>query len=499
MDSSTTSLPTFLQEFESRLEAPYPFIHVETFEEQRAISLVESIADDLDRHLYEWTLVTDFDGSSNKRGLMQALADIEEQKEPGIFVLKDVHSELEKPRTRRKCRELVGPLMSGGHSVIFLSPEPIEIPELEKDIVSLELPLPNRDSLEKELEIVFSEKQLTELNTDSIVQNALGLTSNEAHRAFHRVKSRFQDARKRNLPFEPQQEVLKEKKQLIEQSDIIEFIIAERSLDELGGLEMLKKWVKNRKEAFSEEARRYGLPFPKGLLLLGVQGCGKSLTSKVIARHWELPLLRLDLGVIFDGNRSADQALRSSIDMATSMSPCVLWIDEIEKGFSENEGGRTERVLGQLLTWQQEKDDPVFLVATANSVDNLPPEMLRKGRFDDIFFLDLPDRHARREILEIHLRQKGVQLEDEGIDKLASKTEFFSGAELEQVIVSGMYTAFSEDRDPDFDDLKFAAEQTVPLYRTYEEDIKKLRQWAHGRARPASQERKLIDFFSQAT
>jgi SpoVK/Ycf46/Vps4 family AAA+-type ATPase len=234
---------------------------------------------------------------------------------------------------------------------------------------------------------------------------------------------------------------------------------------------------------------------PKGLLLIGVQGCGKSLTAKAVARHWNLPLMRLDLGNVFDGQRSPEQALRSAIETSEAIAPCVLWVDEIEKGFAGEADGRAQRVLGSLLTWQQEKSEPVFLVATANDVQSLPPELLRKGRFDEIFFIDLPERHERQSILNIHLNQRGRTVPERVAEDLAAKMEYFSGAEIEQVVVSAMYTAFADGRDVSEQDLEYAVQQTVPLYRTYEEQIKSLREWAHGRARSASHERELLDYF----
>ena len=274
----------------------------------------------------------------------------------------------------------------------------------------------------------------------------------------------------------------------------MEFFPLEQGLDDVGGLGELKRWLGERQEAFSDDARAYGLPTPKGMLLIGVQGCGKSLTAKVIGRHWGLPLLRLDLGAVFDGNKTPEEAMRHALAMCDAIAPCVLWMDEIEKGFDASDG-RTSRVLGSLLTWQQEKLTPVFLVATANDVSRLPPELLRKGRFDEIFFVDLPDLHERRAILEIHLLKRGRVMPTEVLDELATKCEYFSGAEIEQIVVSGLYTSFADRRELSREDLVYALDETVPLYRTYEEQIKTLRDWAEGRARRASTKTRVLDFF----
>ncbi|MFB6352085.1 MAG: AAA family ATPase, partial [Bradymonadaceae bacterium] len=334
-----------------------------------------------------------------------------------------------------------------------------------------------------------------DIDHDRLVTGALGLTAREAYRAFHRVRQQYHEALDRNALFDAEQAILSEKKRMIGQSDVLEYHTLDYGLDDVGGLDILKEWLEERRHAFGDRARNYGLPMPKGLLLIGVQGCGKSLTAKAVARHWGLPLLRLDLGQVFDGRRSPEEALGSAIDTCEAIAPCVLWTDEIEKGFAGDGDGRSDRVLGSLLTWQQEKTEPVFLVATANEVEALPPELLRKGRFDEIFFIDLPGRHEREEILRIHLTQRGRAFSDEVVEELATKAEYFSGAELEQIVVSAMYTAFADDREVSEEDLMYACRETVPLYRTYEEEIKALREWAQGRARSASHERELLDFF----
>jgi ATP-dependent 26S proteasome regulatory subunit len=497
----TSTHAQFLRELRSLLRAPYALIHLQTFEEDRALSIVRRLADADSRPVLTWSPVTGFDGQPSEGDINKAFDRIERETDPVIFVLKDVHSylsgaPLSSNTVRRRLREMEGPCAAAHKTVVLLGPEKLDLRELQKDLAQISLPLPGREVIKRECDIVFPADQFKYVDHDALVSGAMGLTSREAFRAFHRVRQQYEEALERNQPFDIAESILREKQRLIGASEILEFFPLDQGLGDVGGLDSLKRWLSERKRAFSEDAKTYGLPSPKGLLLIGVQGCGKSLTAKAVARHWGLPLLRLDLGVIFDGKRSPEDALRQAISTSEAIAPCVLWMDEIEKGFGGGGGdGRSQRVLGSLLTWQQEKTAPVFLVATANDVTALPPEMLRKGRFDEIFFVDLPDRHERKEILEIHLTRRGRHFDESVVDDLAARTEHFSGAELEQVVVSAMYTAFANDRDTTIEDLEFAVKETIPLYRTYEEDIKALREWAHGRARTASHERKVLDFF----
>lgn len=482
----------FVRELRSLLKSPYAFIHLTTFEEERALSLLRDLADG--REVREWSAMTGFDGQASSGDIMQALGVIESAQLSQIFVLKDAAPLLKEPRARRRLREMEAACAAFGKTIVFLGPERIEIPELSKDITRLSLPLPGRDVLLEECKTVFSGAIDAE-TTEVLVRGASGLTVREAHRAFHRVKLQIQEAVARNQPFDIEKSILREKQQLVANSDVLEFFPLDVGLADVGGLDELKAWLTERQRAFGDDARAFGLPHPRGLLLIGVQGCGKSLTSKVIARHWGLPLLRMDLGAIFEGRQTPEEALRFALQTCDAIAPCVLWLDEIEKGFMDTKDGGTARVLGTLLTWQQEKKSPVFLVATANQVEALPPELMRKGRFDEIFFVDLPEIHERMDILRIHLTRRGRFFPDQILEALAQRTEYFSGAELEQVIVAGMYSAFANGRDLTLEDLEYAAKETVPLYRTYEENIKELRQWAEGRARRASRRRKVLDFF----
>ncbi len=489
----------FMRELRALLRAPYAFLHIETHEEARAVDLVKRLAKRDSRPVWEWSVTRGFGGAHTDGDFQKALAQVEEIDKEGIFIFKDAAHLLDDSLVRRHLRETETHCAKSSKTLVFVGPTPIRHPEFAKALTPLSLPLPDRGVISRQYDAVFPRDKFSGLPRESLIGGAMGLTQREAHRAFHRVRHQLLEARKDGEAFDAEEAILAEKQRLVGRSEVLEFHPLEQGLDSVGGLDALKEWLHRRKKAFSDEAREYGLPAPKGLLLIGVQGCGKSLTAKVVGRYWGLPLLRLDMGRVFDGQRSPEEALRAALKTCDALAPCVLWMDEIEKGFATGQGddGRASRVLGSLLTWQQEKQTPVFVVATANDVQALPPELLRKGRFDEIFFVDLPQPHEREEILGIHLARRDVEVDDKSIAEVAAKCDYFSGAELEQVVVSAMYSAFAEERSIGREDLLYAARDTVPLYRTYEEMIKGLREWAHERARPASRQRRVIDFFDR--
>jgi SpoVK/Ycf46/Vps4 family AAA+-type ATPase len=291
--------------------------------------------------------------------------------------------------------------------------------------------------------------------------------------------------------------VVREKQKALRRTPALSFHDSQDDLSGIGGLGELKRWLRERRRAFSEEARKFGLPAPRGLLLLGVQGCGKSLCAKAVAREWRFPLLRLDLAAAFgDPTKSPELTMREATAVAESLAPAVLWIDEIEKGLAASDRDpRASRVLGAFLTWLAEKQAPVFVVATANDVTALPPELLRRGRFDELFFVDLPSEEERLEILTIHLKKHGRDPLHYPLAQLAAQAARLSGAELEQVIASALNTAFSERRELAENDLANAIQETVPLYETYEERIKELRDWARTRTRPATIDGRMVGLF----
>jgi SpoVK/Ycf46/Vps4 family AAA+-type ATPase len=371
-------------------------------------------------------------------------------------------------------------------NIVFLSPL-VQIPaELQKEVAVLDVPLPSREEIhsliQKALQVLKTPPQF---DLDSMIDAAMGLTYDEIENVI--AKSIV------SLGTLDKKLIRDEKKQIVKKSGLLEFLEPAKDSSKVGGLDLLKQWLTNRKLGFSAKAREIGLPLPKGMLLVGVPGCGKSLTATTVAREWQLPLLRLDLGKVFSGLvGSSESNIRNCIATCEAIAPCILWIDEIEKGLSgssssgQTDGGTTSRVFGSLLTWMQEKVSPVFVIATANDISSLPPELLRKGRFDEIFFVDLPTFDERKDIFDIHLERLGWTVEGMDKDVLSQSTEGFSGAEIEQVIISARYEALNTDESLNQKYLLKAISETVPLSKTMNDKLVTLRTWAKHRARQAS-------------
>jgi len=496
--------PGFVTDLETLIRARYPLIYLVSFEEQRVDAHLEELAKEHGKAYLSWSVTKGLRHLGGVRtavpeGLREppaALSAIEKLSDPSLVVLKDFHPYLSDPGVVRALRELAQSLKSTYTTLILLSPVLQIPPEMEKEITVLDVPLPTYrelyDLLREIAEVVVRGKRavvdLRREDVEQIVKAAQGLTLSEAENAFAKAVASDQKLSRADIAL-----ILDEKRQVIRKSGLLEYYPTEEHLQNVGGLENLKTWLDRRVNAFGEPARRFGLPEPKGLLLLGVQGCGKSLVAKAIASSWKLPLLRLDMGRIFSGLvGSSEENLRRAIRVAESVAPAVLWTDEIEKGLSGSaasgavDGGVTARVFGALLTWLQEKTAPVFVVATANRVDLLPPELLRKGRFDEIFFVDLPSEAERRDIFRIHVARRGRQPDAFDLGELARLAEGFSGAEIEQAVISALYDAFAEGRDLSQAHLRRAVEETFPLSTTVREDIARLRDWARTRTRPAS-------------
>ncbi len=495
-------MSAFASQLELLIRARYALIYLVTWEEQRVHEMLEELARAQGKQLIEWSIHRGLRHASGRAAPLEAIVDpvkaidaIGKLAEPSLVVLKDFHPFLDEPKVVRAVREL-GDLLKGSFStVVFLSPT-LKIPvELEKDISVLDVPLPGfndlRLLLREIIQVVRANHratiELTNEDAEALIRAAQGLTLTEAENAF--AKAIANDGK---LNADDINLVLDEKKQILRKSGLIEYISTDETMGSVGGLEYLKAWLDRRNGAFSDEARKFGLPQPKGLLLLGVQGCGKSLTAKAIASRWRLPLVRLDMGRIFAGFiGSSEENVRKAIRIAEGVAPCVLWIDEIEKGLSgtsggESDGGTTARVFGALLTWMQEKTAPVFIVATANRITDLPPELLRKGRFDEIFFIDLPSLRERADIFAIHLRRRGRDVRDFDISELAHEAAGFSGAEIEQAVVAGLYQAFETRGALTQAHVLAALAETRPLSATMREDIARLREWAQTRTRAAS-------------
>jgi ATP-dependent 26S proteasome regulatory subunit len=493
-----------VRDLDTLIRARYPLIYLVSWEEQRVEAILESLAQKHGKALMAWSATKGLHrvggrstpSDESTRDPLQAIQQTAKLSEPSLVVFKDFHPYLNDPLTVRAVRELAQALKSTYTTALFLSPT-LNIPlELEKEVSVVDVPLPTfRDLAQLLREIVAVLRQskratvtLTREQAEQMVKAAQGLTLTEAENAFAKAV-----AADEVLSGEDVALILEEKRQVIRKSGLLEYFPADEPLENVGGLTLLKEWLDHRSRAFSESARKFGIPEPKGILLLGVQGCGKSLTAKAVAAHWKLPLLRLDLGRIFSGLvGSSEENLRKAIRVAEGVAPVVLWIDELEKGLAGSsssgatDGGVTARVFGALLTWLQEKTAPVFVVATANRIDALPPELLRKGRFDEIFFVDLPGTTERKEIWAIHLRRRGRDPHQFNLDSLAALTDGFSGAELEQALIAALHYAFRDQRELQQADLEKAAQETWPLSVTMKEEIQRLREWARQRTRPAS-------------
>ncbi len=498
-----TDRPRFVRDIDTLVRARYPLLYLVTWEEQRVDGLLQDLARSHGKDLLEWTATRGLRALSGTLKLTaeetleptRALMAIGKLTTPALVLLKDFHRHLEDPVTVRALRELSFQLKNQFTTAIVVAPS-LKLPdELEKDVSVIDVPLPTRADLMVLLKdiarvVVKNKRATVELNreqADALVSAAHGLTLAEAENAFAKVIA--QDSR---LDSSDVKLLLEEKSQVVRKSGLLEYHATDLALDDVGGLTSLKKWLKRRQNAFSDDARAFGLPEPKGLLLLGVQGCGKSLTAKAIATSWRLPLVRLDMGRIYSGFiGSSEENLRRAIRVVESLAPVVMWIDELEKGLAGADGkgndtGVSARVFGTLLTWLQEKTAPVFVVATANRIDSLPPELLRKGRFDEIFFIDLPTQAERVAILELQLKRRQRSPEQFPLSALAQQAEHFSGAELEQVVVSALYEAFADHQPLAASHLEHAIAETLPLAVTMAEDVERLRQWARRRTRPAS-------------
>ena len=488
-------------ELEILVRARYPLIYLVSWEEQRVSDMLERLGARLGKRVLFWSVTQGIvepkgAGEPSAKDPQAALEFASRLGEPAIVVLKDFHGFMQDQGVVRRLRDLVAGFKSTYKTLLILSPQ-LTIPcELEKDLTVLDYDLPGPGELKALLEQIIAASQkgqkfvvdLKPGEQEKLVQAVQGLTLSEAESTFARAI--IQNG---GLDVSAVDIILAEIKQIVRKSRQIEYFEAKEEFGQIGGMDLLKDWLRKRGKSFSEDARKFGLPQPKGLLLLGVQGCGKSLTCKAISGLWKLPLLRLDMGSIFGGIvGQSEENMRRAIKTAEAVAPCVLWLDEIEKGLSGtqsssvSDGGTTARVFSTLLTWLQEKSKPVFVAATANNISMLPPELLRKGRLDEIFFVDLPNLAERREIFTIHLTRRKRDPSKFPVDELARLSSGYSGAEIEQVVVEALSEAFTSGRELNPADLAGALHNLVPLSKTMREEIEHLREWAKSRARVAS-------------
>jgi SpoVK/Ycf46/Vps4 family AAA+-type ATPase len=491
------------KELELYIQARYPIIYVVSWEEDRVLQSLDKIAVHLRKMLFAWTHTQGLYNFVLPEQVDDAQCDPEavlkhvlRSKDNAIFVLFDFHAFLDNVKIKRLLRDVAKQLRQSNQTVVIVGPV-MNVPiELTKDVAILDFDLPDIADLAstfdgaikvlgKRRDVTIS---LTPESREKLLRAAQGLTLVEFENVLAKSVIHQKAIDDRTIG-----EVLEEKKQIIRKSGSLEYFSPDENFDQVGGLEHLKQWLTKRAEAFTDRAREFGLPTPKGLLLVGTQGCGKSLTAKAVAAQWNLPLLKLDVGTIFSGIVGSSEAnVRHVIKVAESISPCILWIDEIEKGFSGmgssnfSDAGTAARVFATFTTWLQEKKKPVFVIATSNDITMLPPEMLRKGRFDEIFFVDLPEQNEREAIFRIHFHKRNRKSDDFDVARLSEVAAGFSGAEIEQAILDGLYDAFDEGRELTSADVENNLRSTVPLSRVMAEQITALRAWADKRARRAS-------------
>lgn len=507
--------------------ARFPYIYITTWEEERALSVIKKLAKSeklirVPREVYVWTQTNGFlldgkkvEGTSSPDKAIDFIRDCGKN---AVFVMCDFHVYFGVKGRQvdynvvRRLRDIIGELKTSKFrkNVIFIASE-LLIPEsMQKEVTIVDLPLPTLEEIKAKLDKMVSQNnQIDTSNLDDegkekLCKAALGLTLQEAENAF--ALSMVNDGK---IDGKDLSIILSEKMQVIKKTGILEFINTDIKISDVGGLENLKNWLNKRNNSWSESAKKYCLPAPKGVLITGVPGCGKSLTAKAMSAAWQLPLLKLDFGKIFSGIvGSSEENMRKAIKTAEAVAPSILWVDEIEKSLSgmgsnsSGDSGTSSRIFGTFLTWMQEKTAPVFVIATANNISGLPAELLRKGRFDEIFFVDLPTHRERKEIFKLHLSKRlkdkevssKLEVNEELLEKLADMTEGFVGAEIEQVVITALYEAFFNKRPLEFADLEATIKNVVPLSVTQKEQILGLRQWANVRAVAATRKDDLAEY-----
>ncbi|MGE5341034.1 MAG: AAA family ATPase [Candidatus Omnitrophota bacterium] len=474
-----------------------PLIQIISYEEKRVEGHIKALFQQLgrDRVNAYWDvnngLVKDNETINGSQDPIVALDYIMKEEAAGFCIFRDLNSILRSSETTvRKLREAYRKFKNSKFTIFLLSPDEYFSNDLKKEIDILYFDLPDYDELSDLFNRFLQSMQktgrtiaLTPDQKKMFVVGVQGLTLDEAYKAFMKA---FQG--KNQITIDLIDAIHQEKKQLILKEQVLEFYSQKFTMDDMGGLENLKSWLKKRQKAFSKEAREFGLDRPRGFLAMGISGCGKSLAAKVTASLWNLPLFRLDMNLVYSGMAGSPELVFSrALKTMDSVAPAILWLDEIESGISDKHSdSASSRILGFFLTWMQEHDSEVFIAATANRIDLLPAELLRRGRFDQVFFIDLPTRAEREEIFTIHLQTKGNDLSKFNIPQLAQITKGWSGSEIEQAIISGMYEAFNQDRKLEEDDLFVIFGSSVPLSTTMEEQIKHIRSWAHNRAVRAS-------------
>jgi SpoVK/Ycf46/Vps4 family AAA+-type ATPase len=491
------------------LQSHFPIVVVETHEEQRAVQLLQALVAKNGTRLLLWTAteglkdhllgeshpsaegwtIDDLGAKQDDRALEpeHTLGVIRKETRRSIIVLLDFHPYLSNPRIVRLLKEIAQDRPVSGNTLVLISHRIDIPPEIRRLCARFELSLPDADEIRRlvlDEAKLWSMKNQRKLKVDRkalnlLVRNLQGLTTSDAKRLVRNAI--YDDGAVTHSDID---EVMRAKYELVDQKGVLAYEYDTVGFADVGGFAGLKKWLHKRKKPFVNTLAPVAVDVPKGILLIGVQGCGKSLAARSVAGSWGVPLLRLDLGVVYNKYiGETEKNIRETLKSAEVLAPCVLWIDEIEKGIESNEtdGGTSARVLGTLLTWMAEKRARVFIVATANDISKLPPELLRKGRLDEIFFVDLPSLEARKAILNVHLKKRRMDPRKFDLRKIGVASEGFSGAELEQALVSACYTALANDEGVTTEHVLTELAQTRPLSVVMAERVQALRQWAKDR------------------
>ncbi|HUU60236.1 MAG TPA: AAA family ATPase [Phycisphaerae bacterium] len=491
-----------IEDLKLLIRTRHPLVTVRTMEESYAARQIREAGRDLGLPVLEWsisdrlrrTVPAPTDGSAQTDTLLGALRFMRGNKSVNVYILKDAMQHLREPVIERTLRETALEYSRDSRTIFMIDPAGKLPDSLRTLTVPYELALPDEKEIRKIVKRTFRQVgpttsavvDMTREEYARFVASLRGLTRMEISQV---VVDAVLGSGK--LCADDAARAAEVKRRRLRQTGVLDYLPPPEAAPKVGGMATLRKWLRRRSRAFSPEAVAFGLAPPRGILMLGVQGCGKSLMARFVAAEWKMPLLRMDVGSLYDKYvGESERHLRQAFEVAAAMAPCVLWIDEVEKAFASaaagagsavSDGGLSQRLFGQLLTWMQDHPEPVFLVATANDVSALPPELLRKGRFDEVFFVDLPGAEARKEIFRIHLAKRKRDPKGFDLDALVAASEGFSGAEIEQAVVAAMYAAFNEDRDLTTDDLRDELAATRPLSVVMAEKVATLRAWADGR------------------
>lgn len=481
------------------LKSHIPIVVIESHEERRVLDILTQLTVKLAKPLFKWTITEGLgriditlDPQRHNSEPLAVLRHIKAAQKSAIYVLADFHPYLDDPMHVRLLKDIALSHRQTGSHVVLIS-HALDVPdELKKFTAHFSLPMPDNDELEKLVRDTADEwakknhgkKVRTDRKTlDALINNLTGLTLRDAQRLIHNAIYDDGALTQSDLPA-----VMQAKYDLLNSNGVLAFEYETASFADVGGLSKLGNWLKQRRDVFHGEVENKGLDMPKGTLLLGVQGCGKSLAARAVAGIWNVPLLRLDFGALYNKfHGESERNLRESLKTAEIMAPCVLWMDELEKGIAvgDNDGGTSRRMLGTLLTWMSEKKSAVFIVATANDIERLPPELVRKGRFDEIFFIDLPKSNVRQMIFRIHLDKRELKASEFDVNILAKASDGFSGAEIEQAVVAALYSAHALSETIATQHILHELKSTRPLSIVMAEQINRLRDWASERTVPA--------------